>query len=491
MGILFKRISDALKNMSWDFDDIYLGAETPGNKVLKTDQVPGINTSQVLLNELGKADIKTVYDYKTNPNIDFILSNIHGEETDPIYNLLTVTKDEANHKNNVLAIHSSPIIPSILIPAKPVSPIALPYTDQAAMLAGQAGQVIDKYYFYTGSTSAWKWNGMSGGVIGNYTERLEVSGWKEWGTMPHNDFVPTWLKITGTYLVGSANINYLDFTYYKSKPSNTTDFDFVELVITQRTGGNADLTIPTNLSTVIGLACDEVEALQMPVQQLTNTGYLASKFEIDNPLLNSAEILQVTADTVKLSPGYRLGIGATTGGRSYGILRIGSMPVLRDKLTIILKARYNSTAWAVTAISNINLTGSGVQGGWGVYFSSSGDFRFALIESNSATQIADGLAVNNEIRGSSGGRLDGTIAEFIVTFDSSDETIIYKEGVDVTSSSKTKFAGRLLNRGSGLDFSIGKTRDSATLGSNPGWELINLQVLDFAMSPAQVAARYV
>lgn len=209
-------------------------------------QIPTANTNQVT-NNLGVADIVSLYDKLTSPSITFQKSADYGSLTLPIYDpKFTVTITGAIAKNSCDVYHSGLFVPTVFIPAKPTSLLS-DYADQAAMLAGQAGQVSGQYYFYVGSTSAWKYNGGANGLISDYTERLEVSGWQTYGTMPHTDFVPTWLKITGTYLTGADNVNLLSFTYYEAKKSNTTDVNFVECVITQLAGKNSD---PNRIITV-------------------------------------------------------------------------------------------------------------------------------------------------------------------------------------------------------------------------------------------------
>jgi hypothetical protein len=214
-------------------------------------KIPIINANQ-LVNDGGVANIKSIYDMKTITNIGFHMSSIYGTEELPIYHHLNISIFQAIHKNNVLMIHSSLLIPEIFTPPKPSSPLPI-YANQSAMLTNQGSQVSGQYYAYTGSTSMWLYNGVATGLITNYTELVAVVGWQEWGTQP------SWLKITGTYLVGANNINYLDFTFWKSKPGNILDFNFVELVITSRTNGNLDPLRIEKLHTIISLNYNQYE----------------------------------------------------------------------------------------------------------------------------------------------------------------------------------------------------------------------------------------
>jgi hypothetical protein len=208
-------------------------SEEADNKI--ATEVP-TQSDQFTTSEANITFLDTIYDSKTVTSVTFEKSAIFGEETLPIYNFLSISKTGAKHENKCLVIHSSLIVPEILVANKPTSPLPT-YADQATMTADFAAQSEGEYYYYTGSTSAWLYDGTATDSIDNYTELEAIAGWEEWGTRP------TWLKVTGSYLVGSSNINYLHFQYFKSKSGNTTDFDFVECNVVSLENGNLDANL--------------------------------------------------------------------------------------------------------------------------------------------------------------------------------------------------------------------------------------------------------
>lgn len=171
-------------------------------------EVPAINDNQVV-NNAGVADILSIYDKSTVSNITFQKSAEHGSETLPIYHFLTMSITGARNKNQVIVYHCAILVPSILVPNKPSSLRGI-YVNQAAMTAAFADQTSGQHYYYTGSTSAWLYNGTATDSIANYTEIVAVAGWQEWGSKP------AYLTVIGdAYLVGAANLNELVFTFHR------------------------------------------------------------------------------------------------------------------------------------------------------------------------------------------------------------------------------------------------------------------------------------
>jgi hypothetical protein len=206
-------------------DAIYEGDGTdPLTKYQTETEVLGTIATEVptesaqFSTETGIAYLDTPFLPRTVTSVTFNRSQIFGEETLPIYNFLSISKTGAKHENKCLVIHSSLIVPEILVANKPISLLPT-YADQATMTADFAAQVEGEYYYYTGSTSAWLFDGTETDSIDNYEELEEIAGWEEWGTRPN------YLIIKGNYLLGSANINYLHFQYFKSKPYEGFEYD--------------------------------------------------------------------------------------------------------------------------------------------------------------------------------------------------------------------------------------------------------------------------
>jgi hypothetical protein len=249
--------------------------------------------------EAGIAYLDTPFLPRTVTSVTFNRSQIFGEEILPIYNFLSISKTGAKHENKCLVIHSSLIVPEILVANKPISPLPT-YADQAEMLADQASQVEGEYYYYTGSTSAWLKLVASTGAIGDYTEHEAIAGWEEWGTRP------SWLQVTGTYLVGSANINYLHFQYFKSKSGNTTDFDFVECNVVSLENGNLDPNANI-LHTIIQHNYNEnIDPVQ--VDSITNSSLYGELFPTTMTNPNNARYDLLSAGNYALNVG-NLGSG--------------------------------------------------------------------------------------------------------------------------------------------------------------------------------------
>jgi hypothetical protein len=210
-----------------------------------TTTVPTISEQFTVLG--GQAFFATQFDTSTASNITFTRPRRYagafteGEEkrvTKPSYSpVITVSKTNAKQRCKAELYHSGILVPSFLVPPKPSSPLAT-YADQAAMTADFTNQVEGEYYYYTGSTSAWLFDGTQTDSIDNYEEFEEITGWEEWGTKPE------WLTVTGdAYLVGSDHMNLIKFTYYEfDKVGSDLYVDEVVCEVIAITNGNMDVS---------------------------------------------------------------------------------------------------------------------------------------------------------------------------------------------------------------------------------------------------------
>jgi hypothetical protein len=343
--------------------------------------------------EAGIAYLDTPFLPRTVTSVTFNRSQIFGEETLPIYNFLSISKTGAKHENKCLVIHSSLIVPEILMANKPDSPRELPYDNQDAMTADFAEQTEGEYYYYTGSTSAWLYDGTATDSIDNYTELTEPSdGWEEWGTRP------SWLKVTGTYLVGSANINYLHFQYFKSKSGNTTDFDFVECNVVSLDNGNLDPN-----SDIVNLIVDlKYNENVSPVEQdtLINDSIYASVFDpiIENPTEAFYEDLG--------SGNYAIAVGTTNNSftiRAFRTINFDfdySRIFASEKITILSRLKILNSGTTQERIICGNYTSASPRAGFRFSITASGQLKF---------EVGDGSA---------GGSTFVTTATNVVTEDS-------------------------------------------------------------------------
>jgi hypothetical protein len=196
-------------------------------------EVPAINPNQVIVTNTGQAKIISLFDKSESSAVSLDANTEYGTEALPIYDQFTITKINARHLNGALMVHSGLEKPFFLTPQKPTSPLPI-YASQAAMTADFINQEEGEYYYYTGSTSAWQYDGTGTDNIANYEELEAIAGWSESGLQP------PWLYVTGTYLTGLANVNHLHFTYYRSNPDDLGKLDYVECKIVPITNGNLD-----------------------------------------------------------------------------------------------------------------------------------------------------------------------------------------------------------------------------------------------------------
>lgn len=114
MGILFKNTANILKNFLFGADEIYLGTESPGNKVLKSLDVPEALPT-MFKNVGGFMELATPYKRPLSTEVNFNSSGIIGEVDLPIYDTFTIdaaTVIKANRKNTWEVIFSCNTVPS-------------------------------------------------------------------------------------------------------------------------------------------------------------------------------------------------------------------------------------------------------------------------------------------------------------------------------------------------------------------------------------------
>ncbi len=190
MGILFKNTANPLGSHEINADEAYIGTESPGNKVLKTDQVPVINNNQVV-NNAGTADIISIYDKSTVFTVSFQKSAEYGTKTLPIYAFLSVNLTNARNLNQAVVRHSGLVAPIIFdnIWENPTDT----YADQTAMIAAQGAQTAGLVYNY--GMNYWRYLGTILGTISDY------------------EIVQNIIYTGDAYLTGVNNLNVLTFTY--------------------------------------------------------------------------------------------------------------------------------------------------------------------------------------------------------------------------------------------------------------------------------------
>jgi len=274
---------------------VHEGTASAGNKLLKRSEVEekiGEEVAETNANQFnvsaGVATIQSILDRFTAFTVSFASSGEHGSETDPIYHFLSVDRTNGRDKNQRIVYHCASLTPNILVAAKPISPLSI-YDNQAAMLAGQGSQVNGSHYYYTGSTSAWRYNGVANGLISDYTEVVEIVGWQEWGTRP------TWLFVTGdSYLTGVNNLNRLTFTFHKYWDDGTPfpPKNIVICSIKNITNGNEDTTKP-DFSLLVQLNFDE-NSSPIDTNSIVNTSIYSNDVDttLQNPTAGTSYVLR-------------------------------------------------------------------------------------------------------------------------------------------------------------------------------------------------------
>lgn len=326
-------------------------------------QVPISNPRQ--FSQGSQTSIETVLDQSTSSVILFVKSQTYASEFNgddivkPLYAPdLTFSRTNAKHENRAIIHHSGLVVPSVLVPNKPSSPLPI-YDDEAAMLANQASQVNGEYYEYTGSTSMWLYNGVANGLIGDYTELEEIAGWEEWGAKPE------WLIVTGTYLVGADNRNIITATYYFDVEIDSVWFSKVVVAdIKGIPNGNMDATIP-----------DIAKAVDL---QFNDNSDLS-----ENPNLNNDSIYNELIEAEVLNPSdaiwndltggnYSLQTGNDSDSALRSYVHVNVDPnvlknVTNQKITII--ARFRKRASSTTPTSEFQIFGNSKTGTKGFNFS--------------------------------------------------------------------------------------------------------------------------
>jgi hypothetical protein len=328
--------------------------DEPDELASKAEVETEINTKVPTISEQftvigGQAFFATQFDTSTASNITFTRPRRYagafseGEEkrvTKPSYSpVITVSKTNAKQRCKVELYHSGILVPSFLVPTKPSSPLST-YADQAAMTADFAAQTEGEYYYYTGSTSAWLFDGTQTDSIDNYEEFEEITGWEEWGTKPE------WLTVTGdAYLVGADHMNLLKLTYYEfEKLGSDLYVDEVVCEVIAVTNGNMD-TDKLDATLVSFMDFNDNSDLSANDGKLIS---LSPYSEIVEPIvLRSAD-----AQWVSLGSGrFALKLGNTNTASLQSYIKF-TMPIKDrlyslNKISIIAKVRYPVTAPSV------------------------------------------------------------------------------------------------------------------------------------------------
>lgn len=116
MGILFKRISDALKNFTWDIDEIYLGTEIETNKVPKLGDFPENDDKTIGLID-GEASVISNYIPTLGTVVTFDAPRSYGNWKTPRTDL-TISFLNAQPVQKAIFFIESATIPSDIDPSQ-------------------------------------------------------------------------------------------------------------------------------------------------------------------------------------------------------------------------------------------------------------------------------------------------------------------------------------------------------------------------------------
>jgi hypothetical protein len=415
---------------------------TSWDPYLRDQDLPDINenqmsvTSNIVSIDSNFDEILPSTSSLTSHLVNFTRSRFHGNETDPIYQMISIARENSIHLNQSVIYHSGIVIPDIFFENRPTH--TKYYTDTAQMIADQANQLVDLVYL-AGSVF-YQYNGVANALITDYTD---VSSKSSTGTKP------SWLFIEGDeYLVGTVNLNELTATFKKfHKVSSVVYTDVVVLSVLAVPGGNLDTTIP-DLSLVLDLPLNENP------QDIPN---LEDLFFDDNsfydPYYENGEGVASMVNpentvVVDLGGGefaYRT-FNASVTASLRPFLRIQQLKVpIKNVFSIVIRLRkFEGDVGTGTLGSNIlgSIHMANNSGGVKIFSSSQGTMRMSI----GATALNGGQVSANEIRGSDANEA-GKISSveyrtFIFMFDGTDGYMYRNNGTDYVNSGRSNCAGR-------------------------------------------------